>query len=111
MTDLEFLQAVRAKIDTPEKWTQGTFGRAADGRALDVHSDDLKIDSHLLSTAAKVCIIGAAYTVANGAEPHMRLSNLLGFEFAWYLTDWNDEANRTHDEVLALIDEAIAKAS
>lgn len=85
----EFIRAVRAKIDTPEKWCKGDFS-TPDGR-------------HCLAGAALAVI--SAEGMPSCIEPSV--AKILGFKVMHDITQWNDAPERTHAEVLARLDEVI----
>lgn len=78
----ETLTAVKALIDTPEKWCQGQMQR---GEAR--------------------CVVGAF--TGGRIEAFLFLANSIG---TFSISDWNDNASRTHDQVMAAFDTAILEA-
>lgn len=103
-TEIARLKAARARIDTPEKWCQKSFG--IDARGSVVFSTDLH------TVACRVCA-GGAMICASPVEYCMgRLSILPGWRFLQAVLGetpvaiFND--THTHAEVLALFDKAIA---
>ena len=101
MTTLEGLKEVRKLLEVPERWTQGTFARNAKGDSVTLGD----------KTTACLCVSGACWVVGDPVGAYWRLFNsindvsvkLSGNHAAAY----ND--THTHEEVLALIDRAIAK--
>lgn len=98
------LRAVRAKIERPEAWTQGAWARTATGGAVPVRQPG----------RVPVCwCLGGALRAA--AVPTMRWkamrNAIVSLTAPMGITAWNDTPRRTHAEVLALIDRAIAMAS
>lgn len=98
------LSAAKALIDTPEKWTQGTVARDANGEMVE-HARD----------AVCLCAFGAC-RVAIGpyadVSPLMEaLRRAIPTENAAPTTvSFNDHPDTTHDDVMALFDRAIAVA-
>ncbi|MDB5542846.1 MAG: hypothetical protein JWQ89_4573 [Devosia sp.] len=101
------LRAVRARLATPDKWTKGALARKADGNAVNPHDQD----------AVCWCLSGAMLVEAE----ELGEGSISGFENVIYRTTheitgsfdyvlWQDRDNRTHAEVLALIDRAIQLA-
>lgn len=94
MNNVEFLRAVRAKIESPEKWCQGYF-YDLDGR-------------HCLASAALAImgnIVPESSLDALFARRH--IANILGFGCIREITEWNDAPERTHTDVLERIDTAV----
>ena len=100
MTPLTALRNIRALLADPAHWTQGTNARDADGFPVDPIDD---------SAATAWCLQGAMYRGSGGADTLSVRAALADQLSAFYcLTNWNDTATRTHAEVLALIDRALA---
>ncbi len=105
MTTKEILIAARAKIEAPERWTQGEFARS-------------KIDRRVKATSDRAecwCIMGAVDAVVKNDPDRFRDANLavghaIGIRELREIADWNDDPARTHAEVLAAFDRAIAAA-
>jgi hypothetical protein len=106
MTPVEILKAARELIAKPERWTQSTVARDARGKSVFVSSPD----------AVCWCAAAALLKVTTDrdedggsldASREALLKNAGGFE---YICDFNDVHGRTHAEVLALFDAAIASA-
>ena len=93
------LQAARALIDQPEKWTQGAFRRDAQGNELMI--------SHL--PVARRCAYGAIIAVSYADEDiEIELSDALERVINdCEITYWNDRPDRTHAEVMQAFDRAI----
>lgn len=96
------LVEVRGLIDTPEKWEQGTWARDADGNPTHATRPE----------ACAFCISGAVLRVV-GDGMHATLIDFIskangGIER--FPGVWNDAEGRTHAEVLAALDCAIATA-
>ena len=103
MTPAQLLRDARALIATPERWTQGTFARDAAGRRTYTWADD----------ACRWCAFGAV--IASAGKDNDPLVDpavaLLSKAVGWRdLTLWNDYPNRTHRDILAGLDRAIALA-
>jgi hypothetical protein len=97
MTLRDDLIAAKALIDTPEKWCKGSYHNSG---AHDAH-----------------CVIGAARAIAPyyaGNRQQLLLEAIAGSlpprRRAKYLWQWNDAPSRSHSEVMALFDRAIAAA-
>jgi hypothetical protein len=93
MNNLELLCKVREKLSAPGSWTQGAFAR-------DRYGHDVPPDSPY---ATSWCLEGAA--VAVGASAYRLHKALNVFSVAW----WNDGPQRTHEEVLTMLNRAIWK--
>lgn len=99
MTTLEVLRGMRELLSEPSRWTKHRYSRAADGE-------------YVAATSKKAvcwCLRGAAVKVAGGfaaaADAECLIEGLLpnGSPIA----PWQDDEERTHAEVLALLDKAI----
>jgi hypothetical protein len=99
VTTLEILKAARELLAVPERWTKGAFGR-----------DSNDLSRFLLSVHKAVCFCsqGAIESVQLLALDQAKEIAAL-FGFATWSQVWNDAPERTHAEVLARFDEAIAK--
>ena len=91
MTKLELLRAVRAQIDTPEKWTQNTSARDAFGCPASPYS----------ALAASWCLFGAACAVMN------RMRDFSHEIISTDLINFNDDLTTTHADVMARLDALI----
>ena len=100
MKTSEVLRAARAKIEAPERWTKHTFAKTADGRAAPSISTD----------AVCWCGYGAINYVGWGLK-HILMDAGFAINAAvgGYFPDWQDAPERTHAEVLAAFDRAIAE--
>lgn len=96
MTPKEILIAARALIDTPEKWVKGAFALHTD------HGTCYCLAGALLKATPGDIFnedFAAAGTVLKKAI------NSPSADFRLHL--WNDAPERTHSEVLAVVDRAI----
>lgn len=96
MNAAEILRAARAKIDAPEKWTKGESARDASGRGVFSNSP----------AAVCFCSIGAIGNIID-STPMDIFRKAIG---CGCISDWNDHKDRTHADVLAAFDKAIALA-
>lgn len=94
------LRAARALIDSPEKWTQGAFARRADSE----HACSIRDVG-----ATRFCAAGAVVRAGGGGDATAALREATGHFGGLYA--WNDAPERTHAEVLAVFDRAIAARS
>lgn len=97
MTTKEILIAARAKIDAPERWTQGVVARNADGHPTYISAEN----------AVCWCIAGAITSVGGDDVACGVFLRATGTK---HIGKWNDDPTRTHAEVLAAFDRAIAAA-
>ena len=106
MTTLEILRAARAKIERPECWWKGGFG-TIDRRASVVAgtvADGL---------GCAWCAYGAVIAAAGNLNV-LAAVGLLEKHAGCHRTGigpWNDDPERTHAQVLAVFDSAIAELS
>lgn len=101
MTTLEILIAARALIDEPEKWCQGMNAVDADGNQ--VWGTDPRAKAR--------CGSGALYNVYRAdVEDGQKAWDILADVVGGLFSNWQDEPSRTHAEVLAAWNAAIAKA-
>lgn len=101
MTTVEVLKAARSLLSEPDRWTQGTYARDADGKAVPP-SDP---------AAVCFCIHGAILHVAPSyPDMQTRLEAVKALaDSLWVsLVMFNDKRGRTQREVVALFDVAIA---
>ncbi len=101
----DILRKAKALIDAPEKWTKGAFCRSAAGKAVSTFSRD----------AVCFCAVGAiARLEVTGVITDVRASRaeeaLRDAIHATAVSHWNDAPERTHAEVMAAFDKAIALA-
>ena len=100
MTTLEILKAARELLAVPERWTKGVGARDSKGIAVDWDDDSVYCR----------CAYIAISTVCGGQRPkEYSAFGALGFRRGHDLFTWNDAPERTHAEVLARFDTAIAK--
>lgn len=111
MTTLEYLRAARALIDTPEKWCKNNIGHALDGSPI--------LHAHLLDQGIiglSHCAFGAIRAVTRSQKIATPANNALsrvavGTDFhgtPWNGVEWNNAPERTHADILAAFDRAIA---
>jgi hypothetical protein len=109
---VDVLTKARELIAT-KGWTQNAWARTADGRGLRVRDGHLAEDE--LSGATCFCLRGAIAAVTGNADHSAQnyLLQAVGMPEEWhaYLADWNDDDDRTADDVLAIYDKAISLAS
>ena len=79
------LRVARALIDTPEKWIKGSF--------CDMHG--------------RHCAVGALGHTDADALSYQALNDVVG---GHPITSWNDNRQRTHEDVMDAFDRAIALA-
>jgi hypothetical protein len=102
MTTREVLVAMRELLAKPEAWTQGAYARDASGRYVSLVSQE----------ASCWCIGGALLKCSRMGGNYDEVLFKLGGIFAGdSISAWNDAPERTHADVLALLDRAIAEAS
>lgn len=89
------LLAIRAKIDTPEKWTQECYARGEAG-------EDVR---PLSKTACRFCAMGAMISLQLPRSRHINVVQYLQEKIPkpHNITSYND--TRTHAEVMALFKE------
>lgn len=99
---LDNLRAVRTLLDTPDRWTQGAYARDSEG----------KIVSTLDPVAVRWCLDGAICVVAgSGSEAYqvgVEINQSISGGAAWRRY-WNDARFRTHEQVLAMLDQTILR--
>ena len=103
---LQDLEAVKALLSSPDKWTQHVYAKMADHKEVDVHSPD----------ADCFCLHGALLRVAPETERRhqaiRQIAILLGFATSTILTDMvkihNFNDAHTYEEVIGLVDRTIA---
>ena len=102
MKPSEILLAAKEKINTPEKWTQGELAKNARGEKVPRYSE----------TAVCWCSLGAICAVAESetAKVESRAESSLRQVVIQRIDIWNDDPERTHEEVMNAFDKAIALA-
>lgn len=100
MTLLDILKGARELIATPEKWTKGQGARNSKGDPRDWDAPDVR----------KRCLFVAVSTMAKGVTGGLEFVAVraLRFRDTSALLEWHDAPERTHAEVLARLDAAIA---
>lgn len=103
---VDVLKAVRTRLATPERWTQGKNARNGQGEEVEATAKN----------AVCWCLDGATQVEA-GQFSKLYLNTLICLNQACqhingkrHFFDWQDEPTRTHAEVLDLIDRTIAIA-
>lgn len=115
MTTLEVLQEARRRLASPDSWCQYSYAMNAVGKHVTPVSPE----------ATRWCLTGAVESVAQSpffGEVPKECADALGVLChclsrspprmrgrAFGLVGWNDQPDRTHEEVLDLLDLAIAK--
>ena len=105
MMELEILKKTRELLAKPENWIQKCLWGDGKGKGNYVEPTE----------AVCFCLDGAIDKVCQSIgetcldEYEMKVVNLLGFKSLRELYDWNDVPDRTHQEVLDLLDQTIAK--
>lgn len=104
MRPIDILCAARARIADPARWTQGACARDDEGEAC------VSVSTH----ARSWCAVGAISYEGELAYARMGLEGssialqmlrtLIGDD----VMNWNDAPERTHAEVIAAFDQAIA---
>jgi hypothetical protein len=99
MTTNAILRAGRAKMPTPQQWTRGCSARDALGLMIRAESPD----------AIAFCMAGAIYAVSPSTNAYLlaRMA-LIVVTKTVNVSSWNDNPGRTHAEVIAVYDAAIA---
>jgi hypothetical protein len=109
---LEALRKVRDLLAVPERWTKEADARDAEGRESD---ENLFIYEGVSFVATCWCLSGAVHLVAPGAHLMAEFSRTLGVPpdggslGRCSVVDWNDAPERTHADVLKLIDDTIVR--
>lgn len=105
MTPVEILEKARELLSDPKRWTRDALAMTARGKHLSDPTD---------RRAACWCVFGAIMKCSGEVSGALNAADV--FERAnWFGDDesfssWNDRPERTHAEVLAAIDSAIALA-
>ena len=112
---IEILASARNLLASPERWTQGAAARNSAGKHVAPSDPD----------ATCFCAAGAIYRAAydhNGITAVPRIENVHhllaryiapdGYDSIYSVAgDWNDTPGRTHSEILAVFDAAIADSA
>ena len=104
MTPVDLLHATRIIIAVPERWCQRYC--ALDGFDLPVQSDSVTACRWCIRGALGLAAKAAGIAACSGAYPVAERA-LTSFIPDRLLSPWNDAPERTHAEVMALIDLAI----
>ena len=103
---IEILIEAKERISSPKCWTQGIGARDINGNPVRSLSD----------AAARWCAMGAIDRCFPIGTPFMAIEDtgvhdlLRSATGTHDLTNWNDDPERTHDEVMDAFDQAIALA-
>jgi len=89
---------VRGLLSDPLHWTKGASARF--GRVLVSVYDE---------TANRFCMFGAFQRVCDDSFLRSQSLGMVRAEIQSPISDWNDSPNRTHADVLQLLDKLIAK--
>lgn len=103
MTLLEILKGARELIATPDKWTKGVGARDKDGNPTEWGSASPDTCRCLYAALEATAGMGGG-----GTERDQMFAVALDFFDIGYLIRWNDDEERTHADVLARLDVAIA---
>ena len=109
METVEVLRAAKALIDTPGKWAQGVCGRDILGGEIGPDDFNGGTATHAVSRcsiAALLSATGGVHDVAGLAL--VALAHEVGEEDKRGVIYWNNAPERTHAEVMAAFDRAIA---
>lgn len=118
MKATDFLKTARDLIADPERWTKGAYARHRDGELCAIEDKG----------ACQWCAIGALFwatDVADTDEADEEIEDISTERFAMGMlydatcalgarggvAEFNDAPERTHEEVMALYDKAIALAA
>jgi hypothetical protein len=105
---IDVLHRMRARLESPSAWVQGSLARGTDGRSCKALDD----------RACAWCLIGAIavelrdtpWGDPRGVAQELAVTvGLPALTLGLTLAGWNDDPRRTHDEVLDAIDETIAR--
>lgn len=107
MNDVEFLKSVRKVLQVETNWTKHTCARNRQAEPVNPNA----------KSAVAFCLVGASMKV-DDHRGHCRIADLLGpfmpkernCFHRMRLDQWNDKKNRTHDEVIKLINQGIERA-
>jgi len=105
VTTLEILRGMRELLAEESRWTREYYGRYRDGEGCTNGYDD---------GACCWCLMGAAEKVSGERDPgriERVFIKVLGGRTSGDIFTWNDAPERTHAEILAALDRAIALES
>ena len=98
------LRDARMRLENPEAWTRGALARKANGDNCNTRSEH----------AVSWCPLGAIFcTPTDGRTRNVavrRLADVISDSTTYSIAAWSDALGRTHEEVLAAFDRAIADA-
>lgn len=94
------LVAVRSRLASPSAWTQGLSARDAAGSGVNQYSR--RATCWCLHAAL---MVESARLKTMVSEPYQAIHDIIGEE---PIIEWNDHPRRTHDDVLKVLDDAIA---
>ena len=112
----EILKEAKTIISSPSSWCKGAMARDQRGHAVSVENGD----------ACSWCAMGSIMLAMDRIVPsetgmidefEMRhgakelLIDAIGLSTTKSITEWNDETQRTHGEVMEAFDKAIGRAS
>ncbi len=105
MTELEVLESAKHTLSERSRWTRGMNAREKDGFA----------EAPLSSNAVCFCLNGAIIRACDGVSVQYYkameyLRKAIGSEDMDCVVLFNDASQRTHEEVLAVLDKAILLA-
>lgn len=101
-TTAAVLRRAKALIDTPDKWTQGTGARTASGQSVERRNGGVCF-------CALVAIQHVAYDHLNTSAVESEYAFARAIDRTPSgIAIWNDAPERTHPEVMAAFDRAIA---
>jgi hypothetical protein len=107
VTTSDVLRAARARIDSPEKWCQHVCGRDAEGWEISPSAFNADEVEHAVSCCAVASLLAVA--PQESARPALyALAQAVGMDDKLDLISWNNAAERTHADVMAAFDRAIA---
>ena len=100
----DVLREARTTLENPEAWTRGALARRANGMSTYTRS----------TYAVSWCLVGAIARAGTDGETQsvaiLRLKKVIGKDAEHSIVQWSDNPERTHEEVLAAFDRAIADA-
>ena len=97
LTKLQVLVGMRHLLTKPESWVKGFDALSKEDNSVAPESKE----------ATKFCLVGAKLHVTGGKNVGYLTQDL--FPDLGCVAVWNDDACRTHAEVLQKLDEAIAR--